>query len=707
MDKTFPVTLRRVPILAAALTLVLVAGSAPAYAGSTWPVYNGNAQRTGNAATEPALLPAHQAWSRHLDAAVYAQPLVASGRVFTATENNTVYALDAHDGTILWARHLGPPMTNVAAQSGCGNVDPLGILSTPVIDTASHTIYVVATIQDSFQRIHHQLVGLDTLTGARKVSANADPGPPQNSLNIQQRAGLALGNGRVYIGYGGYAGDCGPYHGWLVSLDTAGHGKVAFNVTPTSGLGAIWATGGATIDSHGNVYVSTGNPDPDTVNFGESVLKFDGSAGDASHRRVQDVPGRRQRPLLGRARRPAQRPDLPDRQAADRVPDQQHEHDAGAVAAHVQRHERVRHDRVRRFARLRSVPQPHPAGERRPHASLDVVGLGRPERGCGGVADPRERQPLDDRSRLGRPLRARSRERRGPQDASRSGRSRTSPRRPRRWASCSCRRCRASRRSRAPEAYRRTRPTLAERRLGTPATGSRVPTATCSRSATPRTAGRSWAYRWRSRSSGWPAARIRATGSCRATAECSRSGPRQFFGSMGRRHLNRPIVGMAATRSGNGYWLVASDGGIFSFGDAALPRFDRRDSSEPADRRYGADAVGQRLLVGGVGRRDLRVRRCALPRVNGWPTPESARGRHGRDAIGSRATGWWRPTAACSRSVTRASKARRGTSTSTPRSSACSRRKRATDSSRRTAVSSRSAPSSTDLLPASRAALLR
>ena len=40
-------------------------------------------------------------------------------------------------------------MRNVAAQSGCGNVDPLGILSTPVIDTTSHTIYVVATIQDS------------------------------------------------------------------------------------------------------------------------------------------------------------------------------------------------------------------------------------------------------------------------------------------------------------------------------------------------------------------------------------------------------------------------------------------------------------------------------------------------------------------------------------------------------------------------------
>src|SRR5205814_4957033 len=48
-------------------------------------------------------------------------------------------------------------------------------------------------------------------------------------------------------------------------------------------------------------------------------------------------------------------------------------------------------------------------------------------------------------------------------------------------------------------------------------------------------------------------------------------GGARFFGSTGAIKLNMPIVGMAATPSGNGYWLVASDGGIFSFGDAALP----------------------------------------------------------------------------------------------------------------------------------------
>ena len=43
-----------------------------------------------------------------------------------------------------------------------------------------------------------------------------------------------------------------------------------------------------------------------------------------------------------------------------------------------------------------------------------------------------------------------------------------------------------------------------------------------------------------------------------------------YFGSTGGMHLNQPIVGMAATPDGRGYWLVASDGGIFSFGDAAF-----------------------------------------------------------------------------------------------------------------------------------------
>ena len=89
-----------------------------------------------------------------------------------------------------------------------------------------------------------------------------------------------------------------------------------------------------------------------------------------------------------------------------------------------------------------------------------------------------------------------------------------------------------------------------------------------------------------------------------------------FYGSTGAIHLNRPIVGMAATPDGGGYWLVASDGGIFTFGDARVLRLDRRAS--PSTGRSSA-----------------------------WPPPPTAA-----------ATGWWPPTAASSPSATPASTAR-------------------------------------------------
>src|SRR5882724_10766067 len=127
--------LRRRALVALAVVVALAVGAGAAYAGSTWTTV----------AHEPQLRPLHNAWNASLDATVYGQPLVIGGRVYAATENNSVYALDAHDGRVLWKRHLGPPMTNVAAQVRCGNVDPLGILSTPMIDTVHKTIYVVAT----------------------------------------------------------------------------------------------------------------------------------------------------------------------------------------------------------------------------------------------------------------------------------------------------------------------------------------------------------------------------------------------------------------------------------------------------------------------------------------------------------------------------------------------------------------------------------
>jgi outer membrane protein assembly factor BamB len=249
-----------------------------------WLTYHHDASRTGDVAGA-RLLPVAHAWTTTLDGPVYGQPLVLAGRVIAATERNTVYGLDGHDGHVLWARHVGTPMTNVAAQVGCGNIDPLGITSTPVIDASAGTVFVVATIQTATKMIHHQLVGLNVMNGAVRVSVNADPGGVQNPLYIQQRAGLALGNGRVYIGYGGYAGDCGAYHGWLVSLTEAGTAKTVFNTTPHTGQGAIWAPSGPAIDAAGYVYVATGNPNPNvaTGDYGESVLKFGAKLRLAAH----------------------------------------------------------------------------------------------------------------------------------------------------------------------------------------------------------------------------------------------------------------------------------------------------------------------------------------------------------------------------------------------------------------------------------------
>ena len=69
-------------------------------------------------------------------------------------------------------------------------------------------------------------------------------------------------------------------------------------------------------------------------------------------------------------------------------------------------------------------------------------------------------------------------------------------------------------------------------------------------------------------------------------------GDATFHGSTGAIALNKPIVGMAATPSGNGYWLVASDGGIFSFGDATFHGSTGAIALESADRRDGRDPVG-------------------------------------------------------------------------------------------------------------------
>jgi len=243
-----------------------VIGGGVAGASSEWVTYHANNSRTGVDSSEPSLDPARLAWSNPLDgAAVFGQPVVADGRVFVATEDDDVYALDAHDGRVLWAANIGQPLQNVDEVTGCGDIDPLGITSTPVIDLSRSTVYVVGEVTDrGALPVTHLLVGFNMLSGAVTVRSNADPVLPagETTYQIQQRTALAVANGRVYVGYGGLAGDCGTYHGWVVGVNESGVGpKVQFDATPQSSGGAIWMGGGGpSVDAAGNVYVETGNP---------------------------------------------------------------------------------------------------------------------------------------------------------------------------------------------------------------------------------------------------------------------------------------------------------------------------------------------------------------------------------------------------------------------------------------------------------------
>ena len=102
-----------------------------------------------------------------------------------------------------------------------------------------------------------------------------------------------------------------------------------------------------------------------------------------------------------------------------------------------------------------------------------------------------------------------------------------------------------------------------------------------------------------------------------------------FFGSAGSIHLNKPIVGMAATPDGKGYWLVASDGGIFNYGDANFYGSTGRHSPEQANRGHGGNARCRRLLARGHGRWHFQLRRRRILRLGRVDPPEPAHRRHG------------------------------------------------------------------------------
>jgi outer membrane protein assembly factor BamB len=206
-------------------------------------------------------------WTSSLDGDVYAQPLVFGGHVFVATENNSVYSLDAKNGSVLWRTNLGPPVDGSTLP--CGDINPTGITGTPVIDPSTGTLYVV-----SYSAMHHTLSALKVSTGAVVFQRSAVP-PGFVELAQQERSALSLANGMVYVPYGGLAGDCGQYYGWVSGIPANGTGGIVAYKVPTQREGGIWTPSGAAVDSSGNVYVTTGNAASSSAfDYGNSVIKL-------------------------------------------------------------------------------------------------------------------------------------------------------------------------------------------------------------------------------------------------------------------------------------------------------------------------------------------------------------------------------------------------------------------------------------------------
>ncbi|HSS08368.1 MAG TPA: PQQ-binding-like beta-propeller repeat protein, partial [Acidimicrobiales bacterium] len=234
-----------------------------------WPTYHRDLARSGAEPSSPPASGVRRQWtSARLDGAINAEPLVVGTTVITATENNTVYALDAASGVIKWSTHLGSPMAG--SDLPCGDIDPSGITSTPVIDAGAGLVFAVAFVKPGT----HQLVELALTTGAVRSRRPVDP-PGANPLEEQQRGALALAGGQVYVPYGGLFGDCGGFHGYLVSLPESGPGQLGSWQVPTTKGGGLWSPPGPVIDSGGQVLVATGNTESATAfDDGNAVVRL-------------------------------------------------------------------------------------------------------------------------------------------------------------------------------------------------------------------------------------------------------------------------------------------------------------------------------------------------------------------------------------------------------------------------------------------------
>ena len=238
-----------------------------AAASTGWTSYHHDNSRNGydaSAAPFPAGGAPTSSWSTSLDGNLYAEPLALNGVVYQATENNSIYALDQITGTAIWRWHQFAPVADPATAVGCGNVNPVGITGTPAIDPVAGIIYAVGLVAASGGGTKYQIFAVNLSNGALVTGFPRDLGQP-NPIYQQERAAIAIAPSglMVYVAFGGWAGDCQPYHPMVVGVPVGANlGQAQLLYQPQSagqGEAGIWGASGPAIDSSGNVYVSTGN----------------------------------------------------------------------------------------------------------------------------------------------------------------------------------------------------------------------------------------------------------------------------------------------------------------------------------------------------------------------------------------------------------------------------------------------------------------
>jgi Ricin-type beta-trefoil lectin domain-like/Fibronectin type III domain/PQQ enzyme repeat len=239
-----------------------------------------------------------------VDGYIFAQPLyvpnlsIAGGThnvVYVATAADSVFAFDADTGTLLWSRNYGTPVPSSVIQTENILVQ-VGIISTPVIDASTQTMYVVTKTYENIAQIF-RLHALDITTGNEKfggpviISATANGTGDGNdgsghvafrASQENQRPAVTLANGVIYLAFASHE-DITPFHGWVLGYSASTLSQLyVFNDTPNGNDGGIWQSGqGLVVDGNNNLYLMVGNGTADVQNggsdYGEGFIKLSGS----------------------------------------------------------------------------------------------------------------------------------------------------------------------------------------------------------------------------------------------------------------------------------------------------------------------------------------------------------------------------------------------------------------------------------------------